>query len=216
MDDNVLAAMKRWPDVPAVSGWLSLSVQGQWRLHPAGDACTPGPDETLPGGEPISNPQLLAFLSRNYNHDSTGRWYVQNGPQRVYVRLDAAPFVFATSGSDTEPGLLSHTGAWVPSVQAWWMDSEGRLFVQTPLGPGLMAGRDTAEALGRLQPDIPGRTAIEAADLEALERDGSALPLRWALQPRPHSTVISQSGPLRWCDASRVPVTLGFVALPRV
>lgn len=215
MDDNVLAAMKRWPDVPAVSGWLSLSVQGQWRLHPAGDACTPGPDGALPAGEPISNPQLLAFLSRNYNRDDTGRWYVQNGPQRVYVRLDAAPFVVATSGTHTEPALQSHTGSWVPSVQSWWIDSEGRLFVQTPLGPGLIAGRDTAEALGRLQPDVPGHRAIEAADLEALERDGAALPLRWALKPDAHGRAIQQSGPLRWCDASQIPVTLGFVALPR-
>ena len=215
MDDNVLAAMKRWPDVPAVSGWLSLNVQGQWRLHPEGDACTPGPDGALPEGEPISNPQLLAFLSRNYSHDDTGRWYVQNGPQRAYVRLDAAPHIVATSGTDIEPALLSHTGAWVPSVLAWWIDSDGRLFVQTSIGPGLIAGRDTAEALGRLQLDAPGRTTLDDTDLDALERDNSALALRWLLKPEPDSQVICQSGPLQWCHADRVPLALGFAALPQ-
>lgn len=215
MDDNVLAAMKRWPDVPAVSGWLSLSMQGQWRLHPAGDACSPGPQGGFPEGEPISNPQLLAFLSRNYTHDDTGRWYVQNGPQRAYVRLDAAPWVFATSGTHAEPGLLSHTGAWVPSVQAWWIDSEGRLFAQTGLGPGLIAGRDTAEALERLHPEIPGRTALEDGDLAALQDGGKAVPLSWALKGGPAATVVIEHGPLRWCETSRVPATLGFVALPQ-
>ncbi|MGB3277244.1 MAG: DUF2946 family protein, partial [Castellaniella sp.] len=30
MDDQVLAAMARWPNVPAVHGWLSLTARGQW------------------------------------------------------------------------------------------------------------------------------------------------------------------------------------------
>ncbi|XOT98624.1 DUF2946 family protein, partial [Alcaligenes pakistanensis] len=27
--------MKKWPNVPAVSGYISLDQAGQWRHHPA-------------------------------------------------------------------------------------------------------------------------------------------------------------------------------------
>ncbi|XOT98625.1 DUF2946 family protein, partial [Alcaligenes pakistanensis] len=33
------------------------------------------------------------FFNRNYQADEKGRWFIQNGPQRVYVRLDAAPLI---------------------------------------------------------------------------------------------------------------------------
>ena len=33
MDPSVLNALERWPEVPAVYGWLSLSARGDWRLH---------------------------------------------------------------------------------------------------------------------------------------------------------------------------------------
>src|SRR3546814_2832342 len=85
MDSSVKAALAKWPDVPAVYGWLSLDERGRWRLHPQGDAAHGGP------GESIDNTQIQAFIGRNYASDSQGRWYFQNGPQRVYVRLDAAP-----------------------------------------------------------------------------------------------------------------------------
>lgn len=85
MDDDVKAALVRWPNVPAVAGWLSLDGRGRWHLHPQGDAAEGGP------GESITNTQILAFIERNYEHDDQGRWFFQNGPQRVYVRIDAAP-----------------------------------------------------------------------------------------------------------------------------
>ncbi|MDN5842991.1 MAG: DUF2946 family protein, partial [Alcaligenaceae bacterium] len=96
MDAQVIAAMARWPDVPDVYGWLSLSVQGQWRIHPEGRAWSQS-DTDLAGlsttdlaGEAITNTQFIEFIDRNYAVDAAGRWYFQNGPQRVYARLDAA------------------------------------------------------------------------------------------------------------------------------
>ncbi|HMN64893.1 MAG TPA: DUF2946 family protein, partial [Burkholderiaceae bacterium] len=32
MDEQVLHAMARWPDVPAVWGWLRLDRRGRWLL----------------------------------------------------------------------------------------------------------------------------------------------------------------------------------------
>ncbi len=150
MDNSVIAAMARWPQVPDVYGWLSLTIRGQWRLHPQGDAIT------LPHspGTSISSPQILHFINNNYSHDALGQWYFQNGPQRVYVRLDAAPFIFHTTGeqaAEGTPKLCSHNELDAGRVKAWRLDDEGRLYVQTQLGPGLIAGRDLADVLQQLR-----------------------------------------------------------------
>lgn len=149
MDEKVRAAMARWPDVPAVYGWLSLSESGEWRLHPKGDATTGSP------GEPIGNVQIREFINRNYRCDSHGRWFFQNGPQRVYVRLDAAPYILQLSSNDLE--FLTHNGLSVrrQDINGWWLDSTGRLYAETSLGPGLVAGRDVQAVLEPLR-DVDG------------------------------------------------------------
>lgn len=175
MDEQVAAAMSRWPNVPAVFGWLSLSASGQWRLHPQGGgwagarspehqhaAKPPASAAPDPVGEAITNPGILAFINRNYAGDDQGRWYFQNGPQRVFVRLDAAPFILRTAGAGAL--LQTHTGMAVLQVAAWWLDHEGRLFACTEHGPGLVAGRDTTAVFEAL------RTSQGQALLEVLEQ----------------------------------------------
>lgn len=140
MDPQVLSAMARWPDVPAVFGWLSLSEAGQWRLHPLGDAL----NQPESAGESITSPQILAFMDRNYSCDEAGQWYFQNGPQRVYVRLDAAPYTVHTT-TDTGSGRLklrTHTGLDINEIHELYLDETGRLYAATDRGPALVSGRD--------------------------------------------------------------------------
>ncbi|MFJ3462101.1 DUF2946 family protein [Achromobacter spanius] len=134
MDQSVKDALARWPNVPAVFGWLSLDARGRWRLHPQGQANDGGP------GEPITNTQILEFISRNYERDDAGRWFFQNGPQRVFVRLDAAPFVLRLA--DDNRSLITHTNASIDAVSAWWLDDEGQLYASTPMGAGIVLDRD--------------------------------------------------------------------------
>src|SRR5690606_16394770 len=110
MDEQVLEAMQRWPDVPAVYGWLSLDRRGVWRLHEGGDAGGGGV------GGVITNEQIIGFINRNYTRDDLGRWFFQNGPQRVYVRVDGAPYVLRSIG-DQASGLETHTGLAVSHVE---------------------------------------------------------------------------------------------------
>jgi hypothetical protein len=139
MDEAVIESIRRWPDVPAVYGWLSLTARGQWRLHPDGMAYAGG------AGEPITNPQILAFINRNYGCDANGRWFFQNGPQRVYIRLDAAPWILF---ADDAQGVLStHTGQAVTSVTEGWVDDQGRLWLQTEHGVGMVSDRDLPRVL---------------------------------------------------------------------
>ncbi|NLC36883.1 MAG: DUF2946 family protein [Alcaligenaceae bacterium] len=164
MDEQVIAAMARWPDVPAVYGWLSLSESGLWRLHPKGDALQ-RPESS---GEEIASPQILAFMNRNYAADALGQWYFQNGPQRVYVRLDAAPFIAHTT-TDAHSGRLklrTHTGQDIREVQALHLDENGRLFAATDRGAALIAGRDLPALLDSLQPAAGGATAPLPADAD--------------------------------------------------
>jgi len=157
MDQSVKDALARWPNVPAVYGWLSLDARGRWRLHPQGQANDGGP------GEPITNTQILEFISRNYEHDDDGRWFFQNGPQRVFVRLDAAPFVLRLA--DDNRSLVTHTDARVEAVSAWWLDDEGQLYASTPMGAGIVLDRDLQSLLEMMRTQA-GATLLDAlADL---------------------------------------------------
>ena len=214
MDANVIAAMARWPDVPDVYGWLSLSERGQWRLHPGGDALL----DLHGAGEEISSPQILQFIGRNYGVDEWGRWYFQNGPQRVYVRLDAAPYILDTAGTGLE--LRTHTGLAAGSVLAWWLDDTGRLYARCRQGPGLVAGRDLMDVMDGLC------TEDGQPLLQALEQDEPcAQPLRVRVA-REDSAAAGGTGrrggasptrivALHRCAASDIPAALGFQRLPQ-
>ncbi|TQJ94444.1 DUF2946 family protein [Achromobacter sp. SLBN-14] len=167
MDQSVKDALARWPNVPAVYGWLSLDARGRWRLHPQGQANEGGP------GEPITNTQILEFIGRNFDHDDVGRWFFQNGPQRVFVRLDAAPYVLRLA--DDNRGLVTHTDAAVGSVTGWWLDDAGRLFASTPLGAGIVLDRDLQPLLETLQ------TAAGAPLMDALAglTPGQSISVAW-------------------------------------
>lgn len=132
MDDIVLRGMAKWPNVPAVYGWLSLDRRGQWLIK----------------GERISNPLVTEFISRNYARDERGCWFFQNGPQRVYVRLAYTPLVFHYEGD----ALLDHCGRQV-RVAATYLDDEGSVLILGEHGIGLLDDRDLeryAEAAERL------------------------------------------------------------------
>lgn len=175
MDQSVKDALTRWPNVPAVYGWLSLDARGRWRLHPQGQANDGGP------GEPITNTQILEFISRNYERDDDGRWFFQNGPQRVFVRLDAAPLVLRLA--DDNRGLITHTDASVDAVSAWWLDDEGQLYASTPMGAGIVLDRDLQPLLEmmRTQAGVPLLDAL--AELAASHSMTAVWPDVYAAAP---------------------------------
>lgn len=205
MDDAVQAALRRWPNVPAVAGWLSLDRRGKWRLHPEGGA-RPGQP-----GEGITSEQVLAFIGRNYAAEPDGRWYFQNGPQRVYVTLDATPLLvrLASDGHHLE----THHGLAVNEITAWYLGDDGQLYLQTPQGPGMILSRDLAALLERLHTD-DGQTLEQRLEaLGAAEGDGFALPDGLALRLDERAAT---RAPLLALKTAEVEATLGFVRDPRV
>jgi hypothetical protein len=152
MDEHVLRGMARWPNVPAVYGWLALDRRGTWLLK----------------REPITNAIVTAYLSRNYEHDSHGRWFFQNGPQRVYVDLDYTPLVYrVVSGSRGPLAIESHTGKPASALSGAWIDEDGALLLETEHGVGVLHDRDLDAALAALI-DANGSALPEPALEEAL------------------------------------------------
>ena len=137
-----LSAIAKWPDVPACYEWLSLDQRGAWRLQ----------------GERVTHHGLNEFLNKNYASDDSGCWFVQNGPQRVYVDLDCTPWIFRIDSGVT---FTSHTGHAAGKLKAIYLDSDGRLFLDTELGIGLLDDRDLSQVWEQCI-DAHGQPADEA------------------------------------------------------
>jgi hypothetical protein len=144
MDDLVKAALLKWPHVPACTGWLGLDARGDWYLRDE-QAQAAGPFPQVKGSR-IEHEQLRAFINRNYEVDAHGAWYFQNGPQRVFVALEAAPWILGVQWLDGQPLVHSHTGQAWPVIDAVWLDELGRLFLASPQGLGLVRSVDIGAA----------------------------------------------------------------------
>jgi hypothetical protein len=141
MDEIVKQAMAKWPDVPHCYGWLALDARGAWRMRDE-RAQTLG----LPGDK-IIHPALLSFIVRNYTHDDHGRWYFQNGPQRVYVNLEVTPYIART---DPAQGFVLHTGEPLPLIDDAWITEAGRLILEAGEKVAQVDDRDMSEYLVHL------------------------------------------------------------------
>lgn len=161
MDAIVQAALKKWPNVPHCYGWLALDARGNWymrdeRIQHAG----PFPQVK---GSRIDHDKLRAFIERNYAADAAGCWFFQNGPQRVYVELEATPWVWRLQ---PDGRVLTHTGL-PATVQSSWLDEAGHLYLLTDLGVGLVHTADMGLAADAVE---QGRWAPEALAADTLPK----------------------------------------------
>lgn len=223
MDQSVLDALKRWPNVPAVYGWLSLTARGEWKLHPLGDAQSMGP------GQGITNTQILGFINRNYAAQADGAWFFQNGPQRVYVRLDAAPLILHIHPHSQS--ITTHNGHTVRQIKHWYCDENGHLYAQTDCGPGRIDDRDL-QILAEVLHDPSGLTLFELFDRQADQNQSQTAdsnkvgaiecgkPVAYAnkptqlLDPQGQYPALVEPADLSFVDATQIPLLLGFIPNP--
>jgi hypothetical protein len=188
MDDIVKQALAKWPNVPHCYGWLGLDARGVWRMRDARAQSL-----NLPGDK-IAHAALNGFIARNYARDERGCWFFQNGPQRVYVRLEATPYV---ARSDPRHGFVLHTGAALGTPEAAFLCDGGQLILQRGEVVAQLDDRDLAPVLGALEVD--GRPATDddllawldgAAGQLTLRMDGAAL----AVQRLPYDSRAARFG----------------------
>lgn len=169
MDDIVRQALAKWPHVPNCFGWLGLDARGNWYLRDD-QAQAAGP---FAGGAPgasskgslLRHDKLLEFIQRNYESDADGQWFFQNGPQRVYVELEATPMIWRVDGP---PGfaVTAHTGQ-AARVQRCLVDEHGRVYLETDAGFGLVHTLDMAYAADAIEQGLWVPGDVLADDLPA-------------------------------------------------
>ena len=189
MDDAVVRAMTRWPDVPDVYGWLSLDRRGQWRLQ----------------GGTIGNRGLRSFISRNYLQTPQGAYIFQNGPQRVFVSLEYTPWVASLDGTQQ---LRLHTGDLLPHFEHAWMDEHGAVMLSTGHGPALVDDRDLEILTARMY----------SATGQRLDDEGQALAVDILLQGIDEHLKLEWQGcrvPLSPVRSESIPHAFAFVQAPQ-
>jgi hypothetical protein len=152
MDDIVRQAIAKWPNVPHCWGWLGLDARGNWYMRDdRTQAAGPFPQAK---GSLLRHDKLVDFIQRNYESDELGRWFFQNGPQRVYVELEAAPLVFRVANGGS---VAAHTGR-AANVGRAIVDENGRVYLDTDIGFGLVHTLDMEAAADAIE---QGRWAVE-------------------------------------------------------
>jgi hypothetical protein len=195
MDDSVKQAMAKWPNVPHCYGWLALDARGGWRMRDE------AAQQAGSAGDRIANEALLGFINRNYTHDDGGRWYFQNGPQRVYVDLEATPYVART---DPAQGFLLQTGEPLAQIERAYMTERGQLIFE---GGGRLAqldDRDLAQCTAAMAVD-----GAPASDERLMAWLGEAAAAPMTMQVQGRELAVER------IDSAGLAQRFGFVQQPR-
>ncbi|MBM3386732.1 MAG: DUF2946 family protein [Betaproteobacteria bacterium] len=158
MDDIVRQAMAKWPNVPDCYGWLGLDSRGQWHMRDDRVQALGGFQSGVAAakGSVLRHEKLIEFIGRNYEADASGRWYFQNGPQRVYVELEATPWIWRVQA---DGGVVAHTGGEPTEVIAGLVDEHGHVYAHTARGLGLVHSLDVVQAAEHIE---QGRWSLQA------------------------------------------------------
>ena len=181
MDDLVRQAMAKWPDVPACYGWLGLDSRGQWHMRDDRVQALGAFQSGVAGakGSVLRHDKLIEFIQRNYEPDAQGRWYFQNGPQRVYVELESTPLIWRVA----EDGQVNaHTGEG-SEVRECLMDEAGHLYLDSPRGLGLVHTLDVHVAADLIERGV--WKVLDCRRAELPQRHGFVISPQQAAQNRP-------------------------------
>ena len=122
MDEQVLRSLIKWPNVPDCYGWLALDRRGQWRMR----------DEFAQqnglSGQVIDHAALKEFITRNYACDNAGRYFFQNGPQRVFISLTSTPWIARIIPGEDAPKIITQCQTEI-NPSAALSDENGNIYI---------------------------------------------------------------------------------------
>jgi hypothetical protein len=122
MDEQVLRSLIKWPNVPDCFGWLALDRRGQWRMVDEF-----AQQNKLPG-QVIAHAMLNEFISRNYASDHLGRFFFQNGPQRVFITLAATPWIVRIIPNEQDSQFITQCQTTIEPHSAL-SDEHGNIYI---------------------------------------------------------------------------------------
>ena len=163
MDDIVKQAMAKWPTVPDCYGWLGLDARGNWYMRDdRAQACGSfASGRAGAKGSLLQHAKLIDFIGRNYAATVDGCWFFQNGPQRVFVDLEATPWVWRIN---PDGSIRSHSGQ-AANFEAAYVDEAGYAYLRTDLGFGLVHTQDVALAAQAIEAGTWVLEECQRADL---------------------------------------------------
>ena len=163
MDDIVKQAMAKWPTVPDCYGWLGLDARGNWYMRDdRAQACGSfASGRAGAKGSLLQHAKLIDFIGRNYAASAEGCWFFQNGPQRVFVDLEATPWVWRIY---PDGSIRSHSGQ-AANFEAAYVDEAGYAYLQTDLGFGLVHTQDMVLAADAVEQGLWVPAEMTASDL---------------------------------------------------
>ena len=121
-------------------------------------------------GSLLQHEKLIDFIARNYECDDSGtstakgQWFFQNGPQRVYVELEATPYIWRLGGAP-DFDVTAHTGQ-AAITQRCIIDEHGRVYLETALGFGLVHTLDMLHAAEAIEQGLWVPQEVLAKDLQ--------------------------------------------------
>jgi hypothetical protein len=165
MDDIVKQALAKWPKVPHCHDWLGLDARGNWYLRDGQAQALGAFASGAPGarGSLLQHQGLIGFIARNYQADAEGQWHFQNGPQRVYVELQATPWIWRVANDGS---VTAHTGQ-PAQMREVLVDEAGHVYLVTDLGIGLVHTQDMGAVADAIEHDRWQPRPVRAADLPA-------------------------------------------------
>ena len=163
----------KWPNVPDVYNWLLLDERGDWRIKK----------------EKISHKGLIDFINAHYTVDDEGRWFFQNGPQRVFVKLACTPYVLNVVSCDSLTYFKTQTNEIVEPIDKFWIDDKDRLLVSWGSNVGLVSDRDLpllAEKLAHENKPFDKVNSVEFDLIKQQTSSRSKTPLTLTINQKTH------------------------------
>lgn len=163
MDDIVKQALAKWPNVPDCYGWLGLDARGRWYMRD--DRVQAAGAFAHSKGSLLQHDKLIAFIERNYEPDADGQWFFQNGPQKVYVELEATPLIWRVQADFS---VASHTGQPTAVQPCCLVDEDGRVYLVSTQGVlGLVHTLDVSSVAQAIEAGLWSTGEVRAQDLPA-------------------------------------------------
>jgi hypothetical protein len=132
MDEQILKSLVKWPNVPDCYGWLALDRRGRWRMRNEFVQAN-----NLPGSV-IDHPLLSDYIARNYASDQLGRYFFQNSAQRVFITLDATPWIVRIHHTQEKMQMRTQCAS-IFEPESALSDESGNIYIVGLVGTSTLA-----------------------------------------------------------------------------